>query len=873
MAARVGHEGTRGTTATPLRIEAPEAVTSFAAFATGTIADRFAEQVRRRPGALALGDGDVQWTYADLDRHSARVARAVLARIGTAPALVGVLLDHSAAAVAAIMGVIRSGHAFVALDPKHPTEWLRQQIDRLGPSLVLTAPERVDAAARAAPPGLPVIGVELDDATGSDTGADPLEVEIDPDTPAAIISTSGSTGEPKGVIKTHAGLLHSAWHYIDAAAITPDDRFSLLAPVGFMASIPPMLSAFLTGGSLFPFVVRDHGVEALIDWIEARRITVYDSVPTLFRRVARAVKDPARLASIRLVRLGGETIRPSDVRLVREILPGASVQIFLGSSEASMISQNVITPGDPIPEGLMPLGRPVDGIEVMFVDEDGAEVERGQPGRMIVRGRPVSPGYWRDPEATAAGFRTDPLDSSIRTYRMPDIGRWRPDGMLEHLGRTEEFAKVRGTRVSPAVSESALADLPGVRDAAVVARADEDGEERLVAYVVLQPGHSVTPGGLRQALRGKIPEAMIPGAFVVMNALPLTANGKVDRKSLPPPRPVSRPPYRQPRDAIEWAVAREWEELLGVERVGLDDRFRDLGGTSLDGVQLLLRLEQIMSRRLPDSIMADHDRLEDLAAAVAREDVASGPLVPHKTTGTKRPFFCVHPANGMAGFYGPLARAIDPERPFYAIQSPGLTGEWPLPSIGAMAERYIAEIRAVDARGPYLIGGLCTGGLVAWEMAQRLTAAGSPVALVVLIETWRRSFGRHESVLRRAGFVARHAARRLRWRVRVARAGKAGLAPAMWPAWRQFVNYMNEAATRRYRARPYAGRVAVILAADEPAAGPVDERLAMRDLVRGPVEVAVAPGTHADVCHGAHVGTLAATLRRMLDAAEQEVRG
>src|SRR5690606_20884867 len=160
-------------------------------------------------------------------------------------------LDHSAAAVAAIMGVIRSGHAFVALDPKHPTEWLRQQIDRLGPSLVLTAPERVDAAARAAPPGLPVIGVELDNATGSDTGADPLEVEIDPDTPAAISSTSGSTGEPKGVIKTHAGLLHSAWHYIDAAAITPDDRFSLLAPVGFMASIPPMLSAFLTGGSLF----------------------------------------------------------------------------------------------------------------------------------------------------------------------------------------------------------------------------------------------------------------------------------------------------------------------------------------------------------------------------------------------------------------------------------------------------------------------------------------------------------------------------------------------------------------------------------------------------------------------------------------------
>src|SRR5690606_38353206 len=153
----------------------------------------------------------------------------------------------------------------------------------------------------------------LDDATGSDTGADPLEVEIDPDTPAAIISTSGSTVQPKGVIKTHAGLLHSAWHYIDAAAITPDDRFSLLAPVGFMTSIPPMLSAFLTGGSLFPFVVRDHGVEALIDWIEARRITVYDSVPTLFRRVARAVKDPARLASIRLVRLGGETIRPSDV--------------------------------------------------------------------------------------------------------------------------------------------------------------------------------------------------------------------------------------------------------------------------------------------------------------------------------------------------------------------------------------------------------------------------------------------------------------------------------------------------------------------------------------------------------------------------------
>ncbi len=834
-------------------------------FARSTIGARFEEQVRRSPGALAVREGGTSWTYAELDARANAIAHQVRRGIPREASLVALLLHQSAASVAGTLGVIKSGHAFVALDPALPAAWVREHVARLGVAAIVTSPQHESAAASLAPAGVGVLTLPTGDRSGI---ASPPDIEIIPDAPVCVVSTSGSTGEPKGVIKTHAGLLHSAWHYIERARITSEDRLALITNVGFMLSLPPLFSAVLTGASLFPIAIGERGIDGLVKWLGDERITIYDSVPTIFRRMARALTARERLDAIRLVRLGGETVRPMDIRLARTIFPRpASVQVFFGSSEASMVSQNLFEPNDPLPEGLVPLGRPMEGLEITLVGDDGSPVPRGAPGRMVVRGRPVSPGYWRDEAGTRQSFATDPDDPSVRTYRMSDICRLREDGMIEHLGRLEELAKVRGTRVSPALVESALADFKPVRDAAVVARPDASGDERLVAYVVPHVSGAIGTSVLRQHLASRLPNAMIPDQIVVLESLPLTRNGKVDRGALPEPRRPVRPAYRAPRDGLESDVANHIEALLGVDRVGLDDRLRDLGATSLDSVELLVRLERVMARRLPDDAFTSADRVEDLARAIADVNIAPRVLVPLQERGSKTPFFCVHPVHGMAGPYGPLARAIDAERPFIAIQSPALAShEWPGGSVAALARQYVREIRAAFPRGPYLLGGLCVGGLIAWEMARLLAREGEAPAMLVLIETWRSVEPAHETPGQRRARRARVTARGVLWRLRRARART--IDAEFWPAWRQFVHDTTAWAARAYRPGPYAGPVAILPARDEEIDQRGDQRLAMRDLATGAVRVEFMPGVHSNVCHGANVGTIARAIAGLLDEAD-----
>lgn len=840
--------------------------------APGNVWERFERCARGHGARVAVDDGRISWTYSDLAAKARETADAINGVIGRAPALVAVVFDLEAAGIGAMMGVIGSGHAYVGMDPKHPDAWLRGQLEKLGVPLVVTSPDLAARCRAFAPSGVAVLEF---DATAPPSGDGvPCEGGL-PSDPACVISTSGSTGEPKGAIKTNAALLLSARHYIAGGNTTPDDRFLLLAPVGFMASIPPILCSLLNGAALFPFDVTARGLGALAPWIEERGITVYHSVPTLLRRLAQSNPRRACLRSVRLVRLAGETIRASDIRLARGLFPGpVSLHLLMGAAETSLIAEHTIGPGDHVPDGIVPMGRPATGVTVRLVTDDGRDAAPGEQGRMHVRGATISPGYWRNPEATRASFSSEPGVPGEWTYRTSDICRWRPDGLLELLGRTEEFVKIGGVRVCPALVETALAEVPGVGDTAVVARPDESGQDRLVAYYIARPGASPRTGELRQALRDRVPAGMVPAQFVRMDAMPLTANGKVDRNALPNPPTPARPKWRRPRDAVETHVALAWERVLGIEQVGLDDRFSDLGGTSLDAVAVMLELERTMARRLPDSALALHDRMEDLAAAVAKEDVRPTVLEPLRPEGSKRPFFCVHGGLGTVGTFGPLARGLDPDRPFYALQSPGIAdATWPLLTIEQMAERYIPEIERVDPAGPYLLGGVCMGGLVAWEMARRLKASGKRVSLLVLIETNRPGPREGRTCAVRAAYWARFALRVARWRVQTiaARAaGRASIPESWWPGWRQFVLYANSAAARRCRPGRYDGEVAILMGAQEAVGSGADPRLAMRELTSGAVRTAFVPGTHHDVCDGSHIHTLAGLLREMFDQADSQ---
>jgi acyl-coenzyme A synthetase/AMP-(fatty) acid ligase len=354
---------------------------------------------------------------------------------------------------------------------------------------------------------------------------------------------------------SNAKLQESLSH--NAGGATEADRFLLLAPVGFMASIPPLLCALLTGASLHPFNVGAEGVDALVRFIGAERITVYHSVPTLLRRLASVEDARESLKSVRLVRLAGEIVRPTDVRLVRELFPaGAPVQILMGAAETSLIAHHTMSFSEPMPEGVVPIGRAAPGVEVMILDERGNAVRTGEPGRLVVRGRTISPGYWNR-LSERGPFVADADDPTLVMYQTSDTCRVREDGLLELLGRSEEFIKVRGVRVSPAAIEAALVELPDVRDAAVVGLT-RDGEERAVAYVVARVGRRPRGGELRRALAAMLPEAMVPAEVMILPSLPLTASGKVDRHALPEPRPLVRPRWRRPRDDVEGQVAAAW---------------------------------------------------------------------------------------------------------------------------------------------------------------------------------------------------------------------------------------------------------------------------------------------------------------------------
>lgn len=831
-------------------------------------ADRHADRV-------AVSDGHYSWTYAELRARAESLAAEVPEAPQSATTLIATFFHTGAPAIAAMLSAWRSGRPFIALDPKHPDPFLRSQAARLGVTQFIAPPDLLDRARAIAPAHTHVLSFDPAAAPRPARSA-PLPFLTDPLTPACILSTSGSTGEPKAAIKTHAGLLLSARHYIDGASATPEDRFLLLAPVGFMASIPPILCSLLTGASLHPFNPAAHGVDALAAFIRGHQISVYHSVPTLLRRLAHVEGAPAMLRSVRLVRLAGEPVRPSDVRLVRRLFTRpAPLQILMGAAETSLISQHLIAPTDPIPDTLIPVGAIAPGVDISIVDERGRPVPCGQPGRLIVRGRTISPGYWNSPAATVDAFTQDHCDPARWTFRTSDSCRLRDDGVLELLGRTGEFIKVNGVRISPAAVEAALVELPGVREAAVVGAANERGEERAVAYVAPKPGVRLTPGPLRHGLRALLPGSMIPSQFVVIEALPLTASGKVDRHALPaPPRHV-RPAWRRPRDDVECQVAMAWEHALGVENVGLDDRFADLGGTSIEALSVLLHLERVMCRPIPDAAMMLHDCVEGVATAVARENVPHAILVPLKASGTKRPFFCVHAGLGTVGGFGPLAGALDPDRSVYALQSAGIhdAEEWPLTTIDAMAERYLREIEAVDPAGPYLLGGVCMGGLVAWEMARRITASGREVAHLSLIETYAPGPRPERTLSNRIAFAARHALRALRWRATRAACHLWGgaLPPALLPGWRQFVHYNNGAASRRYSGRRYAGPVSIFAGRDHPPFPGRDLRSAMALLADGPVDVVHVPGHHHNICNGAHIRELAGALRTALDAAESRV--
>ncbi len=563
-----------------------------------SIARRFEAQAARHPDRLALKTRRHALTYAELDAVANRIARAIAAHPGTAGDPVALIFDPGPLAIAAMLAALKAGRPYVPLDPSYPLARLDYIIRDSTASLVLTEASHAAALARTlVGDAAPIVDVEsLDEAP-----AGPLAIASDPQAPALVIYTSGSTGQPKGVVQTHRTMLHDVMHYTNSGHFCPEDRFLLLSSISFADSLRTIYGSLLNGAALFPFDLRGEGLGALAAWMIEQRITIYRSIPTVFRHFVQSLAGDETWTDLRLIYLGAEPVRRTDAELYRRHFPRTCVLVNrMGTTETLTFRSFFLDHDTPVTGGTVPVGFPVPGHDVRVVDDDGTPLPPGTEGAIAIRSRYLSPGFWGRPDASRTAFAIDPLDDEVRVYKPGDLGVMSADGCLEHTGRRDVQVKIRGHRIELSEVEAALVGLDGIGDAAVVVDHRET-QDRLVAYIVPAGAAAPRPRTIRQLLAVRLPEYMLPAAYVVVSAMPTLPNGKLDRRALPSSletKPAPTVPIALPRNSVEREITQAWAEVLEFDRVGIHDDFLDLGGDSLLLMRIVARIQARFGRGL-----------------------------------------------------------------------------------------------------------------------------------------------------------------------------------------------------------------------------------------------------------------------------------
>jgi len=856
-----------------------------AAFPRSFFHERFAEQAARTPEAPAVSSGAETLTYAELESAANRLANH-LRRRGVGPETrVAVCLERGVELVVALLGVLKAGGAYVPLDPAYPSGRLAFMLADSGAPLLLT---RLPLLGRLPAQAVETVRLDADGERIAAESAQAPDAGVLPENLAYVIYTSGSTGRPKGVLVPHRGLASVARAQACELGVGAGDRLLQFASPGFDASVSEMTLALASGGTLVPGTREELAPGPdLLRFLREAEVTAAILPPA-----ALAAMTPEDLPALRTLATAGEAC-PAEV--VNRWAPGRRFFNLYGPTEATICSTTAAcVPG----VGRPPIGRPVADSTAYVLDAYGEPVPVGVPGELYVGGVGVARGYLGRPELTAERFVPDPFgEAGARLYRTGDRARWLASGELDFLGRVDAQVKVRGFRIEPGEVESELRGQAGVADAVVVVREDVPGDRRIVAYVMPREGAGPSPVELRGRLAERLPEHMVPGHFVTLERIPLTPNGKLDRRALPRPEVggSGRAEARlAPRDDLEATLVRAFEEVLGAAGVGVRDSFFELGGHSLLAVQLMSSLYEATGVRLPVALLFRAPTVERLAGEIRGGGGGEVPvLVPLRAKGSRPPLVLVHPGGGNLMAYTALVGQLGEEQPVWGVRSRGTEKEEiPNRTVEEMARDYLAEIRGKWPTGPYRLGGWSMGGVIAFEMARQLEAAGEAVETLVLIDSQvpslhgpDRPLPGDESVLVRlfardvglgddplpppdpetpdGGEVA--------YLRRLLRAGQAAgrlsgsfdveLLERLYGIFR-----INLEALHEYRPESYGGSVTLLRAGE----GSRDERSFGKDatawerVVRGGVEVRTVPGTHHTMVREPGVEPLARELERAL---------
>lgn len=870
---------------------------------SASIHARFMAQSQRTPTREALVCGTVRYTYRALDEATNRVAHRLRKLGAERGRCVSLCLPRSAEMIVALFGILKSGAAYVPLLPESPAPRLAHQITETESLAVVTSKSLAPLVSNIAPHI-----VCLDDE--SLAGAPSTRLDIDdvrPDDDCYVIFTSGSTGLPKGVVVTHKNLANYTTSILRLLAFAPDEVWSaatvstIAADLGHTALFPSLLS----GGTL-------HVVDDVLDTARmaatsrGEGLDVLKITPSHLEALL-ASDDAADIIPRRVLFTGGEALRWSLVERVRGLVPDLRWYNHYGPTETTVGSTTYVVPMLDAERATptIPIGRPV-GNTRCYVLNEGKPVVAGGEGELFIAGEGVARGYLKRPELNRERFVPEPgTDGERRAYKTGDRVRLLEEGALEFIGRVDFQVKIRGHRVELGEIEHHLLAHEAIRESVVVARDTQTGPV-LVAYVIASP--PLETSGVRAFLATRMAEHMIPTHIVMLGALPLNPNGKVDRNALPAPGTESLDPGvpEEIRDDLEARLCAIWSDLLG-RRIGVQDDFFQSGGTSLAALHLIARMQRELGTRVSHASLIRAATVAELASLLRRGETHHfSCLVPMQTEGGRQPLFLIHGGGGHVYFYRDLARHLGPDQPVYALQARVNDGLPPHETVEEMAEEYLRELRVLFPRGPYCLGGVSFGGKVALEIAQRLRDAGEEVALLAMFDTWgpgyprlRDDVGRgkqalywlvqrvehHVGSLRRmdggarSGYLrekankalietgealqdlAKSAARRLRIEL-----GQSELAEL-----RGGQSYIRKASLA-YVPKPYPDPVVMFRCTAQPLGIHYDRLMGWGEVLVGEIELHESPGLHAAMVAEPRSPLLAQKLRPILDRVNERYR-
>jgi amino acid adenylation domain-containing protein len=838
----------------------------------------FEAQVNRTPDAIAVTFENRQLSYRELNRRANQLAR-YLRRLGVGPeVLVGICAERSIEMVVGLLGILKAGGAYVPLDPAYPKERLRDVLSDAGVTLLLTQKRLMRALP---PPAAEVVWLDANWKAISRESDANLPVQAGPKNLAYVIYTSGSTGKPKGVQIEHRSLVNFLNSMQREPGLTGDDVLLAVTTLSFDIAGLEIYLPLVVGARL---VVASR--EAIYDGSRLMALladsgaTVMQATPATWRLLLAAGWQGA--ADLKIL-CGGEALPPELARQL--VARSGSLWNLYGPTETTIWSSLHRVDGND--EERVPIGRPIANTEFYILDNERQPVPVGVDGELYIGGDGLARGYLGHPQLTAEKFVAHPFSSQPgQLYKTGDLARYRPEGNIEYLGRVDNQVKIRGFRIELGEIEAVLARQVGVRQGVVIVREDEPGEKRLVAYIVKAAERAPTTKELRSYLKKKLPDYMVPAAFVTLDTLPLTPNGKVDRNSLPAPeqlRIMSQDQFAPPRDVLESTLVHIWQSLLGSNPIGIRDNFFDLGGHSLLAAKLIHQVEQTFGKILSINTLFEASTIERLATVLRERSPLPrlSRVVPIQPAGFRPPFFCI----GAGPLFWPLAQRLGSDQPFLGLglndsDKDKLHAPY---TLGEIAGCLVKSMRELQPKGPYFLGGWCGDGLIAYETARQLRAQGQEVALLALFEVPTPArYGRFSQVRRISLLVERlgfHFAN-------LRRLGSAGLRSYFLRQLQEFLRKIRRVrwrfsydlrlrindgrlrdleqiiyvASSAYRPEPYPGRATIFQCAERSSGPDWDLQPGWAELVKGGLKVYQIPGDHRTIFVEPNVEILASKL-------------